>query len=92
LRTNLVVDTPTLAVCGATGFADLGTDRVEGRQQQRRKPKNLAHQRLELAEHGIVEVLLPDRATPIHPRIGATRMKATPILENPLASEAAMPE
>jgi hypothetical protein len=40
----------------------------------------------------LIEVLLPDSATPIHPRTGATRMKATPILENALASEAAMPE
>src|SRR5579859_2346963 len=40
----------------------------------------------------LVEVLLPDSATPIQPRIGATTTKAGPILAKALASEPAMPE
>ena len=40
----------------------------------------------------LVEVLLPDSATPMKPRIGATTMKDGPIAEKALASEPAMPE
>jgi predicted metalloprotease len=40
----------------------------------------------------LVEVLLPDSATPIHPRMGATTMNHGPIVEKPLASELPMPE
>jgi len=39
-----------------------------------------------------VEVLLPESATPIQPRMGATMMNQDPILENPYASDPAMPE
>ena len=39
-----------------------------------------------------VEVFEPESATPMKPRIGATTMKAVPMPEKPLASEAAIPE
>src|ERR1700723_93845 len=38
-----------------------------------------------------VEVLLPERATPIQPRTGASTTKNRPILESPNASELAIP-
>src|SRR5215475_15972931 len=39
-----------------------------------------------------VEVLLPDSATPIQPRSGASRMNHVPTRENPKASVLAIPE
>ena len=38
-----------------------------------------------------VDVLLPDSATPTHPRIGASTMKARPTFEQPYAIEFAIP-
>ena len=40
----------------------------------------------------LVEVLLPDSATPMKPRIGATTMKYGPSAENALASDPAVPQ
>ena len=91
LRTNLLVETPTLAVCGAIGFptsaptelndGSSSTGRFSSRPVTACTGPNMA----------LVEVLLPESATPIQPRIGARTTKKTPIFESPYASEFAMP-
>ena len=49
----MLVETPTLAVCGAIGFADFGADGIERRQQQHRKIQELARHGLHRAEHRV---------------------------------------
>src|SRR6516165_8468270 len=92
LRTNFVVDTPTLAVWGATGLpisepTELSVGKISGG-----KPSNWPTSAWNFPNMAFVDVLLPDSATPIQPRIGATTMNATPSVEKALASEDAMPE
>jgi len=56
------------------------------------KPRSLPTSAWNAPNIALVDVLLPESATPIHPRIGATTMNHGPIFEKPLASEAAIPE
>src|ERR1700760_3239368 len=91
LRTNWLVDTPTLAVWGATGLpisapTELSDGRISGGMfssppSEYWNPPNRA----------LAEVLLPDRATPIQPRMGERTMNAVPTRENPWASVLAIP-
>src|ERR1700730_12946577 len=92
LRTKRLVDTPTLAVCGATGFAMSAPAQLSVGGSSKGKPSSLPTEAWNAPNMALVEVLLPDSATPIQPRIGATMMNHTPIFEKPLASELAMPE
>src|SRR5262249_21964853 len=89
-RTYFVVDTPTLAVCGATGLPISTPTQMSVGNSNGGNPRSCPTSAWNLPNIALVEVLLPDSATPIQPRIGATRMNATPILENALANDAAM--
>src|SRR5215470_18965353 len=92
LRTKRVVETPTLAVCGATGFPiSAPTELIVGKSNGG-KPRICPTSAWNLPNIALVEVLLPDKATPMNPRIGATTMKAVPRDEKAFASEAAIPE
>src|SRR5271166_5070093 len=92
LRTNLVVDTPTLAVRGATGLPISAPTEFNVGSSSNGKPSSLPTEAWNAPNIALVEVLLPDSATPIQPSIGATMMNHGPIVEKPLASELAMPE
>ena len=92
LRTNRLVETPTLAVCGAIGLPISAPTEFSVGSSSRREAEDLPTSAWNSPNIALVEVLLPDSATPIQPRIGATTMKATPIFEKALASEPAMPE
>src|SRR4029077_11061637 len=91
LRTSLLVETPTLAVCGAMGLptseptelneGNISTGRFSSLPVMACTGPNIA----------FVDVLLPERATPIQPRTGANTTKNSPILERPKASELAIP-
>src|ERR1700744_602470 len=92
LRTKRVVDTPTLAVCGAIGLPiSEPTELIVGNSSGG-KPRICPTRAWNLPNIALVEVLLPDSATPMKPRIGATTMKAEPSDEKGFASDAAMPE
>lgn len=83
LRTNLLVETPTLAVCGAMGLpTSAPTEFSEGSRRA-----GILSSRPVTACTGpnmaLVDVLLPESATPIQPRIGARATKTTPVLESP---------
>src|SRR5215471_2139521 len=92
LRTKRVVETPTLAVCGATDFPiSAPTELIVGNSSGG-KPRICPTSAWNLPNTALVDVLLPDRATPMNPRIGATMMKAEPRDEKAHASEAAIPE
>src|SRR6201999_189885 len=92
LRTKRVVDTPTLAVCGAIGFPISEPTELMVGSSNGGKPRICPTNAWNLPNIALVDVLLPDRATPMNPRIGATTMKAEPIDEKALAREAAMRE
>src|ERR1700722_6833959 len=92
LRTYSLVATPTLAVCGAIGLPISAPTELSVGNSISGKPSNCPTSAWNLPNMALVEVLLPDSATPMKPNSGATTMKATPILENALASEPAMPE
>src|SRR5580700_2856956 len=92
LRTNYDVDTPALAVCGAIGLPISAPTEFRDGNNSSGKPSTLPTSAWNGPNMAFVEVLLPESATPMKPRIGATMMKAEPILENELASEPAMPE
>src|SRR5437667_9291768 len=91
LRTNLLVDTPTLAVWGAIGLptsapTELNDGRSSGGRLSSRPVATCTGPNIAL-----VDVLLPDKATPTHPRIGASTTNAKPTFEQPYAIEFAMP-
>ncbi len=90
--TKREVETPTLAVCGATGLPISAPIEFTVGSKSGGKPRSWPTRAWNLPNMALVEVLLPDSATPMKPRIGATTMKATPKEENALASDAAMPE
>src|SRR6185437_3120441 len=92
LRTKRLVDTPTLAVCGATGLPTSAPTEFRDGNRTGGKPRILPTASWKAPNIALVEVLEPLSATPIQPRIGATTMNHTPILEKPKASDAAMPE
>src|SRR5215467_9059091 len=85
LRTNLLVDTPTLAVCGAIGLPISAPTEFNVGSSSGGMPSCLPN-------IAFVDVFDPDSATPMKPRIGATTMNAVPMLEKPFASDEAMPE
>src|SRR5271165_672658 len=91
-RTNRLVDTPTLAVCGATGLPTSDPTEFSVGKRRGGKPSNFPTETWNAPNMAFVEVLLPESATPIQPRMGATMMNQGPILENPYASDPAMPE
>src|SRR6516162_1243803 len=92
LRTKRVVETPTLAVCGATGLPISAPTELSVGSSNGGNPRICPTRAWNFPNMAFVDVLLPDSATPIQPRMGATRMKAVPIFAKALASEAAMPE
>src|SRR5579883_2703 len=92
LRTKRLVETPTLAVCGATGLPTSAPTELSVGRSSSGKPKSLPTEAWNAPNIALVEVLLPDSATPIQPSAGATMMNQGPIVEKPLASELAMPE
>src|ERR1700761_4927278 len=91
-RTKRLVETPTLAVWGATGLPISAPTEFRVGSSKGGKPSSLPTSIWKWPNIALVEVLLPDSATPIQPRIGATTTKAGPILAKALASEPAMPE
>ena len=91
-RTNRLVETPTLAVCGAIGLPISAPTEFSDGSSSGGKPSSLPTSTWNAPNIALVEVLLPDSATPIQPRIGATTMNHHPSCEKPLASEAAIPE
>src|ERR1700740_3511674 len=92
LRTNLLVETPTLAVCGATGLPISGPTELRDGIREVGMPSCAPTSAWNLPNIVFVEVFEPESATPMNPRIGQTTMKAVPRPEKPLASEAAIPE
>src|SRR5579885_1814110 len=92
LRTKRLVDTPTLAVCGATGLPISAPTELTVGSSTGAQPKRLPTESWKAPNIALVDVFDPDRATPIQPRIGATMMNQAPIFEKPKARDAAMPE
>src|SRR5215475_1074729 len=92
LRTNLLVDTPTLVVCGATGLPTSAPTEFSDGNRNAGAPSSLPTESWNAPKTVLAEVLLPDRATAIQPRIGASTMNAVPTLEKPDAMEFAIPE
>jgi hypothetical protein len=92
LRTNLLVETPTLAVCGATGLPISAPTELKVGSSSGGMPSCAPTSAWNLPNMVLVDVLDPDSATPMKPSSGATTMNAVPIPEKPLASEEAMPE
>ena len=91
LRTSLLVETPTLAVCGAIGLPTSEPTELKVGKSRTGRCSNLPVIACTGPNIAFVEVLLPERATPIHPRTGASTTKNNPILESPNASEFAIP-
>src|SRR5438046_5588377 len=91
-RTYLLVATPTLAVCGATGLPTSAPTELSVGSSSAGTPSNLPTIAWKAPNMALVDVLLPESATPIHPRIGAMRMYQRPTFEKAYAREPAMPE
>src|SRR5579872_2675904 len=91
LRTNLLVETPTLAVCGAMGLPTSAPTELNEGNSSGGNPSSRPVTTCTGPNIALVDVLLPERATPTQPRIGARTTKATPTLEQPNAIEFAMP-
>src|SRR6185312_7206566 len=91
LRTNLLVETPTLAVCGAMGLPTSAPSEFKVGPSRTGNPSNLPVTAWIGPNMAFVDVLLPDSATPIQPRIGARITNGQPTLENAEASEFAIP-
>src|SRR2546425_386126 len=91
LRTNLLVETPTLAVCGATGLPISAPTELSVGNSSGGMPSWVATSAWNLPNMALVEVFEPESATPMKPSIGETMMNAVPMLEKPFASDAAMP-
>src|ERR1700722_5342485 len=92
LRTNLLVETPTLAVCGAIGLPISAPTEFNVGSSSGAKPSWTPTSAWNLPNIALVEVFDPESATPMKPRMGATTMNHVPRYENPLASDEAMPE
>src|SRR5579875_1490214 len=90
-RTKRLVDTPTLAVWGATGLPVSAPTELREGKRRAGAPSSLATDAWNAPKTALVDVLEPDRATPIQPRMGARTTKTVPTLEKPLAMELAMP-
>src|SRR6266513_1564095 len=87
LRTNLLVDTPTLAVCGAIGLPISAPTEFSVGSSSGGMPSCAPTSAWNLPNMAFVEVFEPERATPMKPSIGATMMNAVPMLEKPLAGQ-----
>lgn len=83
LRTKRLVDTPTLAVCGATGLPISAPTELREGNRRGGRPRILATDTWNAPNMALVEVLEPDSATPMKPKIGATTMYSNPIFEKP---------
>src|SRR5262249_15924930 len=92
LRTNSLVETPTLAVCGAIGLPISAPTELSVGKSIAGIPSNCPTKAWNFPNMALVEVLLPESATPMKPSSGATMMKNGPISENALASDPAIPE
>src|ERR1700684_56621 len=90
LRTNLLVETPTLAVCGAIGLPISAPTEFNVGNSSKGKPSTLPTSAWNVPNMALVEVLLPDKATPMKPSSGATTMKAAPSLEKALGAAAGL--
>src|SRR5215471_11254766 len=66
LRTNFVVDTPTLAVCGATGLPISAPTELRVGSSKGGKFSNWPTSAWNLPNIAFVEVLLPERASRCH--------------------------
>src|ERR1019366_9373311 len=91
LRTNWQVETPTLAVWGEIGFPASAPTELNVGKIRTGRFSNLPVMAWTGPNMAFVAALLPERATPIQPRMGASTTKNNPILESPKASELAMP-
>src|SRR5580704_16445113 len=83
LRTNLLVETPTLAVCGAIGFPTSAPTELKEGSNRTGKFNSLPVTACTGPNIAFVEELLPERATPIQPKTGANTTKNTPIFDRP---------
>src|SRR3954468_5854531 len=92
LAPNLDGGTPTLAVCGAMGLPISAPTELNVGNSSGGMPSCTPTSAWNLPNIAFVDVLEPDSATPMKPRIGATMMNAVPIDEKPFASDDAMPE
>src|SRR5215467_4603741 len=92
LRTNLLVETPTLAVCGATGLPISAPTELSDGSSSGGMPSCVPTSAWNLPNIAFVEVFEPDSATPMKPSIGETTMNAVPNDEKPVASDGAMAE
>src|SRR5215469_11025768 len=92
LRTYLVVDTPTLVVCGAMALPTSAPTEFSEGNSRTGAPRILATDSWTAPNSALDEVLLPDRPTAIQPRMGDSKINGVPTLEKPLAKELAMPE
>src|SRR5438552_18480924 len=91
LRTKRLVDTPTLAVCGAIG---LPTSAPTELNDGSRSGGRLSSRPVTICTGpniALVDVLLPDSATPTQPSTGASTTNSIPTFEQPYAIELAMP-
>ena len=75
LRTNSLVETPTLAVCGAIGLPISAPTELSVGNSINGMPSNCPTKAWNLPNMALVEVLLPESATPMKPSSGATTMK-----------------
>src|SRR6266851_3859531 len=91
LRTSLLVETPTLAVCGAIGLPTSDPTELKEGSIKTGRWSNLPVIAWTGPNIALVDVLLPESATPTQPRTGAKTTKKSPILESPKASEFAIP-
>ena len=71
LRTSLLVETPTLAVCGAIGLPTSDPTELKEGNIKTGRCSNLPVIACTGPNIAFVDVLLPESATPIQPRTGA---------------------
>src|SRR6478609_9174809 len=83
LRTKRLVETPTLAVCGAIGLPISAPTELRVGSSSGGIPSCTPTSAWNLPNMALVEVFEPDSATPMKPSIGATMMKAAPRLALP---------
>src|SRR5947208_13904342 len=91
LRTKRLVETPTLAVCGAIGLPTSAPTELNDGSSSGGRFSSRPVTACTGPNIALVDVLLPDSATPTQPRIGARMTNAKPTFEQPYAIEFAMP-
>src|SRR6266566_3984936 len=92
LRTNRVVATPTLAVCGAIGLPTSAPSEFSDGNNSTGACRSFATEYWKWPNTALDDVLLPDSATAIQPRMGEITTNHVPSREKPLAIELARPE